>query len=141
MKLKPKRVEGWEQRLQRVIDSTRARRYELGASDCFWLACEVESALLSAQSRWSLWERRYASTAEALALIAERGGFVRAFSDFFGSEPVDPSQARRGDIGMAKDDYGMNHLVICLGEAAAAYAENGLTFISMEACSVAWRIG
>lgn len=135
------RAQGWEVRLDAVLESARSRSYEIGAHDCFSVACCAVEALTGAPSRWPEWEGKYHSEREAIDLILERGGFVRAASDWFGSEPIGVRNARRGDICAYRDARHMRHLGVCVGEHAAVLGPSGLVFVPLAECLCAWRIG
>ena len=134
------RIEGWEQRLDAVIENARSRPYELGTHDCFSLACTVQAALTGVD-RWPEFSG-YRSKREALARIAEHGStFEQAGDWFFGGGHVDMRLARRGDIVALRTEDGQKHLGVCLGDRVACLLADGLGFIPPSACLCAWRIG
>ncbi len=135
-----KRKEGWERRLDDVIEATRHRPYVLGKSDCFRFACEVMQALLGGESRWVEWEGKYETRADCDKIVDEHGGPVR-WDQFFGSRAMTIKHARRGDICMYRDEHSDTHFAVCLGTYAAAYAAKGLVFTPMTECRWCWPIG
>lgn len=135
------RTEGWEQRLDSVISVAGEQPYEIGQHDCFRVACEVVAALTGVPSRFGEWRGKYHSEREAIGIILARGGFVRAASDWFGSDPVNVKLARRGDICAYKDSTRMRHLGVCVGDKVAVLGEGGLLFVPLLQCLCAWRVG
>lgn len=134
------RLEGWEGRLDGLIEGARARPYELGTHDCFRLACAVIEALTGAD-RWPEFAG-YRTRREALLLIARHGSsFELAFDWFFGAPRVDVKLARRGDLCALQSADGQKHLGVCLGARTALLADEGLTFAPTLSCLCAWRVG
>lgn len=134
------RKEGWEVRLQSLLEEAETRKYELGKADCFRLACEVVEALTGRPSRWDEWRGRYHDTRSALKLIGEHGGFRAAFSWFFGSAPIEVKFAQRGDICAWQDKTSMRHLGVCTGRKVALVGESSLFYVPLTDCEFAWRI-
>lgn len=134
------RLEGWEARLNAVIEAAREEPYTLGRHDCFRLACQVRAALTGVD-RWPEFAG-YTTRRQALARIAARGSSFEAAGDwFFGSPRVPAALARRGDIVAFQTEDGEKHLGVCLGDRVACLLATGLAFIAPEACSCAWSIG
>ena len=124
------RLEGWEGRLDAVIDAARHEAYELGRHDCFRFACQVVHALIGVD-RWPEFAG-YRTHREALAKIAAYGSSFEAAGDwFFGVGRSTARLARRGDIVALRTKDGMKHLGICIGERVAVLAEEGLTFLPL----------
>ena len=105
----PTRTEGWELRLQSVIDAARERPYILGEHDCFRLTCRVIEALTGVD-RWPEFAG-YKTKREALAKLAQFGSSFESAGDwFFAVERSGIPRARRGDIAALQDDAGEKHL-------------------------------
>lgn len=136
------RLEGWESRLNKLIEWARHKPYKLGEHDCFRMACKDIEALTGID-RWQEWEGRYSTEREAVALIHSYGhNFTEAASRFFGSEPVPVSSASRGDIMEYRDAKCRPHLVVCVGRECVGLLEPaGLTFVEIGSCRHAWRVG
>jgi hypothetical protein len=133
------RREGWELRLDAVIEAARATPYALGGHDCFRLACRVLEALTGVD-RWPEFAG-YTTKREALELLAAHGHtFEDAFDAFFACSRVHPLLARRGDI-VALSAGGEKHLGVCLGHFVAALQPEGLLFLPLGAALCCWRIG
>jgi len=134
------RLEGWEQRLDAVIEAARHRPYVLGEHDCFRVACQVIEALTGVD-RWPQFSG-YRTRREALARLAAHGSNFEAAGDwFFGSERVEAREARRGDIVALASLNGEKHLAVCMGAQSACLTDAGLASVPTAACICAWRIG
>jgi hypothetical protein len=135
------RIEGWESRLDAILEAQRQVPYQLGREDCFRLACRAVEAVTGVD-RWPEFAGRYRTKREALAEIARFGSsFDRAMDWFFGAMSISVLQARRGDIVSLRDPGGDLHLGVCVGARAACYGPSGLTFVPLSACRSAWRVG
>ena len=136
------RKEGWEIRYVDVLERARHAPYKLGEHDCFNVLCDVWTALLGQENQTGAkWRHAYSTETEAVALIAQHGPFVEAFSQhFFGGPPVDVSLARRGDAVAYKDERRRFHVGICVGNEIALLAPTGLTFLPLASGHCAWRI-
>lgn len=138
---RPRRLDGWEARLDAVIEAARHEPYALGHHDCFRLACGVIQALTGID-RWSEFSGSYRTKREALAAIAAHGATFEAAGDwFFGYTRVDWRHARRGDIVALQTADGEKHLGVCLGWQAAYLAPEGLVFLPVSGALCAWRVG
>lgn len=135
------RVEGWERRLDAVMQATQNEPYVLGQHDCFRVACQAVEALTGADL-WSEWAGKYSTQREALRLIAEYGGgtFNDAASRLFRTEPERPLYARRGDI-LKYAENGTPHLGVCRGRNVAVLGEKGLLSVPLSSCECVWKIG
>lgn len=136
----PGRLEGWEGRLNAVMEAARHEAYLLGHHDCFRLACRVIEALTGVD-RWPEF-MGYRTKREALAAIAVHGSSFEAAGDwFFGCTRVDWRHARRGDIVALATDDGEKHLGVCLGQRAAYLAPEGLIYLPAREALCCWRVG
>lgn len=134
------RLEGWETRLQQLVDAARDRAYVLGEHDCFRLACRVVQAVVGVD-RWPEFAG-YTSRREALALLARHGSsFEAAFDGFFGAPAVPASRTRRGDLLCVQTSDGEKHLAVCLGAPAALLAPQGLIFTPTRLARCGWQVG
>lgn len=141
------RLDGWEARLNAVIEAFRNERYELGVNDCFRLACAVIAALTGVD-RWPEFAG-YKTRREALMRIARHGSSFEAAGDwFFGGPRVDLRQARRGDLVAVQTADGEKHLAVHLGDRLALMAGAGLLVLRLHEMRAAqcralccWRSG
>jgi hypothetical protein len=135
------RVDGWEGRLQRVLEAARTAPYVLGHHDCFRVACAAVEALTGI-NRWPEFSGRYRTKAEARRLMASYGrSFDEVFGRIFDCEGVDPKLARNGDVVKYTDPEGEAHLGVCVGSHVAVLGESGLLFVPREDCGPCWRVG
>jgi hypothetical protein len=135
------RLEGWEARLEAVLDAYRTRPYTLGHADCLRLACEAIEAL-TGEAHWHLFRGQYHDEASALWLLGRWGrSWPAAFSAFLGVPPGAPLAARRGDLVTYRDVQ--PHLGVCVGAQVALYGPAGLAFADLADAGVveSWRIG
>jgi hypothetical protein len=134
------RREGWERRLEDVMQAAQHEPYVLGQHDCFKVACQAVEALTGVDL-WPEWAGRYSTQREALQRIVEYGGsFDGAASRLFGTEPDNPLFARRGDV-LKFEHEGVPHLGVCRGRLVMVLGENGLSAVPLRACAHVWKIG
>lgn len=136
------RIEGWERRLDAVIEAARAQPYQLGQHDCFTVACAAVQALTLGGDLFARWRGTYSTKDEAHAKILEHAAtFTEFFSNVFGVLPSGVKLARRGDIVEYFDGLLIEkHLGVCLGERTALLGERGLIFLPTLECNLCWRI-
>lgn len=134
------RLEGWEGRLDALIQASRQRAYTLGEHDCFRLACRVVEALTGVD-RWPEFAG-YRTRRQAMVKLARHGRSFEAAGDwFFGAPSVDTRWARRGDICAIQTVDGEKHLGVCLGAEVAMLAPEGLIYTPVQTCLCCWRVG
>lgn len=130
------RVDNWPLVLNQKVEEWRHVSLEYGGSDCFQFAAEVVLALTGVEHRGNF--PRYASRAEAEAIIASHGGVSGIVTAALGaSKPV--ARAMRGDLVFL--DVGEGAAVgVCLGVNCCAPGPHGLVFkptaVSIEVWSV-----
>jgi hypothetical protein len=130
------RLEGWESKLEELLNAARVMPYRLGSHDCFTLAVAVVEALTGEKGL----QFRYSTPEEAKALIKRHGAtFEDAFDWCFRMPRIPCQQAQRGDLLAVKlDDE--KHLAICLGTHMACLGEEGLVFLPSSLAHCAWRV-
>lgn len=137
------RLEGWEARLNTVIEAARDTPYVLGQHDCLRVACATVQALTGVD-HWPGFAG-YTTRREALRVILMHGKDLGdAVTRTLGVDPVEPGFARRGDLVMYADDADDDqHLGVCVGQWVAVLGEQGLQLVSLLDGGVqgAWRIG
>jgi hypothetical protein len=132
-------MEGWEARLNAVLEAARARPYVLGEHDCFRLACAVVEALTGVD-RWPEFAG-YTTKREALVKIAHYGSSFEKAGDWFFGERIELNFARRGDIAAVQSRDGEKHLAVVMGRQLMALGEGGIATLPVNAAHCAWRIG
>ena len=143
----PGRLDGWEARLNHVVEAARREPYELGHHDCFRVACAVIEALTGID-RWPAFSG-YRTKREALVRIAQHGSTFETAGDWFFSGPrIDLKHAQRGDIVAVATADGEKHLAVHLGDRVALMAAAGLQLIPLSGVLVAdcrllcaWKVG
>jgi len=134
------RLEGWEIRLDSMVERLRHAPYAIGSNDCFRLACRAIEALTGVD-RWPEFAG-YTTKREALRRIAVHGASFEAAGDwFFGPPRRAPACARRGDIVALRTTDGTKHLGVCMGHRAALISHQGLLFVPIERCLCSWGVG
>lgn len=136
------RQQGWELRLNAVLESARRRPYVLGESDCLKVACETVAALTGTD----FWPRfaGYTTKRGALVTIARIAPSLgEAVTTTLGTPPQRVFAAWRGDLLLFRDEHGEDHLGVSCGPNVALTAPEGWLLIPLShpglLCS--WRIG
>lgn len=133
-----RRFEDWPRRLAAAIEAARTRPFTWGRHDCaLWaadwvLACTGED--LAAGFRG-----RYATRAQAVALLGARGGLEAVVTSALGAPLATPRLARRGDVVSVTTDEGPA-LGVCDGPRAWFVGPHGLIAKPMAAWTTAWRV-
>lgn len=136
------RRQGWELRLNAVLETARRRPYVLGESDCLRVACETVAALTGVD----FWPRfaGYKTRRGALVTIARVApSLAEAVSVTLGVKQSGVFAAWRGDLLLFRDDSGEDHIGVSCGSTVALTAPEGWLLIPLShpglLCS--WRVG
>lgn len=136
------RQQGWELRLNAVLETARRRPYVLGESDCLKVACETVAALTGTD----FWPRfaGYTTKRGALVTIARVApSLAEAVTATLGVKPSGVFAAWRGDLLLYRDEQGEDHLGVSCGPNVALTAPQGWLLIPLShpglLCS--WRVG
>lgn len=94
-----RRVKGWEKALNAVIEKHRALPSKYGISDCWLIANDAVEAVIGVRMFPGV---TYTSEMGAAKELRSRGfkTVADAFEEIF--EPIPPSLAQRGDIGVVE---------------------------------------
>lgn len=136
------RLEGWERRLEAVIESARHTPYRLGQHDCLRVACAAVEALVGVD-HWLKFAGKYSTRREALLVIAQHGRTLgTAVSRILNSPAESMRLVRRGDIALYCDEAG-EHLGVCIGRSVAVLGPDGLVFLPIldDRLQYCWRVG
>lgn len=135
------RLQGWEGRLNELVQNADSKKYQLGEHDCFRFACEVIQALTGVD-RWQEFEGKYSTRDEALELIYKKGETFETAGDwFFGAHnSIHRNYAQRGDIcAVAQNDE--KHLGVCVGNHIVMLSENGILLLPLKQALRVWKVG
>lgn len=129
------RRDGWEHDLHQVIEGARQRPFSWGSHDCATWAARVRQALTGEAAPG--WAGTYRTAAGAARAIRRAGAkdLCDAVSREIGQALASVALARRGDI--VSDGKALG---VCLGRDAAFLGPDGLVFLPMTACAMAWEI-
>lgn len=130
------RLEGWERRLEEMIEGARERPFSWGTHDCATWAAAVVLAL-TGRDLGATWRGSYSTVRGAMAAVKKRGGddLCDAVTLELGAPLTDILLARRGDIVSDGSALG-----VCVGSHAAFLGSNGLVFQRMARCNMAWAV-
>jgi hypothetical protein len=142
MKAPLQRRQGWELRLDAVLENARRRPYVLGQADCLRLSCEDVAALTDVD----FWPRfaGYSTKRGALLTIARIAPSLgEAVTLTLGTSPVGVFSARRGDLLLFRDEHHEDHLGVCCGATVVLTAPEGWLQMSLAHPGLlcAWRVG
>ena len=133
------RIEGWETRLNDVIEAALDRPFRWGENDCCLFAADVVH-VLTGRDPAADYRGRYASAAQAAKLIQRLGG-IEAIPGAAGFEEVAVAFARRGDVALAVNDGNLLLGVVDMtGRGIAVPGAKGLVFLPLESALKAWRV-
>ena len=133
------RIEGWETRLNDVIEAALYRPFRWGENDCCLFAAECVKAVTGADVG-SPYRGLYDSAQGAACLLDELGGLEGAVR-FAGFPEIPPAMAQRGDLAIAPNDgREVLGIVDMTARQIAVPGENGLMFLPVSVASKAWRV-
>jgi len=133
------RVANWERRLTEAIDAARQTPFVWGAHDCAIWAFDLRRDLTGGEDVAALWRGRYRTALGAYRIMKRIGwdSLEAAGRDLLGSPLASVLQARRGDLVLGGDDPAFG---VCAGARAAFVAPDGLIFLPLITCLLAWRV-
>lgn len=137
MNPKPKRHEGWEQRLSEYIASKVGVPFAWGSHDCCTFAAGALLALTGENPMFSHGE--YTDAAGAAIVLRDAGGIERIPEAHGLSLLPSVSFAMRGDIVSIKID-GRTSLGVCCGNISLFAGPVGLASKNTADCLNAWRV-
>lgn len=132
------RREDWPERLNRVIEQARGRRFAWGAHDCVTFAADCVRAMTD-DDPLELLRGAYEGAAGAARLLAGMGGMQAAVGTRLG-QPVPPARARRGDVVLFESARHGQTLGVCVGAALVGPGEAGLLRLPMSQALLAWPV-
>jgi hypothetical protein len=132
--------------LGRLLAQRQGAPFAWGSHDCCLWAADAVQAQVGVDPAADL-RGRYASGVQAQRVIAAAGGSLYAIARAALGEPLrSPMLACAGDVGLVVgpvvDEDGVRpSLAVCLGEWWAMPSAHGLALRSLDAATVAWRVG
>ena len=134
------RKPGWEDILAGRISGASKLSYEIGVHDCVIFAAET-LAEISPNDFTSVFKNKYKTRKGSLRVIGKYGKtLLEAVSNVINREPLNPRFFSRGCPVIIKDNDGLEHVGICLGEQSAFLGEDGLSYVKTLDCIAVWRI-
>lgn len=136
------RFDDWPQRLDAEISASRTRAFAYGGFDCCLFAADCVKAITGIDYAADL--RGYESKIAAYRIVSGYGSLEAMITALLGSEPVHPSQARRGDVVLAEIELAPGESGDCVGICAASKflfpKDVGLRCLPIGVVRLAWRI-
>jgi hypothetical protein len=133
------RVADWERRLVQAVESLRGKSFSWGTHDCATWAFDIRRDLTGGEDIAASWRGRYRTALGARRVMKRLGwdSLEAAGRDLLGTPLPTVLQAGRGDmvLGGPEPAYG-----VCVGAKVAFVAPDGLTFLPLVTCSLAWRV-
>jgi len=144
------RRDHWEVLLHQAIEAARRRPFAWGDHDCcLWAGRVVET--LTGADHWSGWAGGYSDPKTALRALRARGltGPESVARHYLGPPLRLLLTAQRGDVVLAEVESGeagaetvvAPALGVCVGKACAFPGPDGLAFVPLRGCALAWPVG
>lgn len=132
------KVEGWEGRLSDAVEKVRQRPFEWGAHDCATWAFDVRRALTGGPDVVS-WRGRYTTAIGSHRIMRKLGwrSMEEGGRALLGEPLHAVLMAQRGDLVLSQGDPAFG---VCIGSHVAFVAPDGLQFVPLGDCSMAWRV-
>ncbi|WP_375698002.1 DUF6950 family protein [Pseudophaeobacter sp. TrK17] len=129
----------WQSRLADAIKAAREIPFCWGAHDCATWAFDVRRDLTGGEDIAASWRGRYRTALGAHRVMKRLGwdSLEAAGRDLLGMPLPSVLQAKRGDLVLGGTDPAFG---VCVGAKVAFVAPDGLVFISLSDCSLAWRV-
>jgi len=131
------RINGWEMRLDSLLNSRRMAPFQWGLQDCVLFAADAVLAITGVDHAAGF---RGMSAKSSYRYLRAHGGIEALASRVLGC-PSAPGDAREGDIVLMR--VGKRHaLAVCMGpKLAVGPTALGLAWLPMEDDLTSWRVG
>ncbi|WP_439547863.1 DUF6950 family protein [Falsiroseomonas sp.] len=133
------RLQDWPERLAELVEDRRHAPFRWGGHDCVLWAADAVLAC-TGQDPAAEWRGRYATEAEADAIIGTAGGLAELVARAQaqrGAGECAVAHAQRGDTALV--EYGNTLMMgVVLGDLVAVPGLNGLVFLKLRAARRAW---
>jgi len=132
------KAEGWEQRLSDAIEEARKLQFVWGHHDCATWAFDVRRALTGGPDV-ATWRGRYKTPIGSHRIMRKLGwnSLEDLGRELLGEPLVGVLMAQRGDLVLSQGDPAFG---VCIGAQVAFVAPDGLTFLPLSECALAWRV-
>lgn len=126
-------------RLILALDAARTMPFAWGCHDCATWAFDLRRDLTGGADHAARWRGRYRTARGAHRVMRRLGweSLEEMGRDLLGDPLSTPLLAQRGDLVLGGADPAFG---ICAGARAAFVAPEGLTFLPLSACLLAWRV-
>jgi hypothetical protein len=136
MNEKPKRAEGWEERLAAFIESRRSTPFAWGSHDC----CAFTAGAFRELTGCDAMERHTGySTALGAARVLRAAGGIECIPEAHGCAPQPVALSQRGDVVAVEID-GRVSLGVCDGAVSFFASADGVTALPTATCRASWRV-
>ena len=129
----------WPERLAELVEQRRDTPFAWGSHDCcLWAADAVQT--ITGHDTAAAWRGRYASEAEAEALMAGAAGLYGLVAQALEAQGIPqcpPALAQRGDQALVEHGNTLAMGVV-LGEVVAVPGPDGLAYAPIGAIRRAW---
>lgn len=133
------RVCGWVSLLAARLEAVRDIPFAWGSHDCATWAFDLRRDLTGGEDVAAQWRGRYSTALGAQRVMRKLGwSDLEAMGrDLLGTPLATPLLAQRGDLVLGGEDPAFG---VCAGARAAFVTPDGLGFLPLAACSLAWRV-
>ena len=132
------RIPDWEQCLAAAVAHARIQPFEWGSHDCATWAFDVRRELTGGQDDAALWRSRYTTPLGAQRILRKLGwsDLEVGGRNLLGEPLKFVLLAQRGDLVLGSDPEAFG---VCLGAGVAFVGPDGLSFLPLSNCRLAWR--
>jgi hypothetical protein len=133
------RVCGWGSLLAARLEAVRDVPFVWGRHDCATWAFDLRRDLTGGEDVAALWRGRYTTPLGARRIMRRLGwqDLEAMGRDLLGDPLATPLLAQRGDLVLGGEDPAFG---VCAGARAAFVTPDGLGFLPLSSCSLAWRV-
>lgn len=131
------RIEGWEQKLDAIIESKRNQPFDWADNNCMGFVAEAQKTITGETSFPEVLEN-IGSKRNALKLILENGPSLTDWVDKH-LEQIPITMAQRGDIVDVETCEGPA-MGLCIGPKAVFIGKNGIEYVPLTSLIRAWRL-
>ena len=132
------RIPHWEQLLAAAIAEAHTRPFAWGSHDCATWAFDLRRDLTGGADHAALWRGRYTTPLGATRVMRRLGwsSLEEGGCTLLGAPLETVLLAQRGDLVLGGDPEAFG---VCLGAHASFVGPDGLTYLPLFACRLAWR--